>query len=130
MDLNYTLVGNSKHTMWARRYEEEIYRKWLVELIRSCHVCLVTVRPAFYAGSTLDRIAAQTGWQPAEHHFNEDGVDAATWKTKVLTERILPRFPASQIFAVESNAKVHRVYDAHGVAWAKVEGQEIWPALT
>jgi hypothetical protein len=131
LDLNYTLVGNSPSTMWARRYEAELYRGWLVDLLRGTHVALVTVRPIAEREATLARIAKQTGgWQPTETHFNDAGVNAATWKEEVLRKRILPRFGApGRYLAIESNAAVHRVYDAAGVPWCKVESEDRWTEM-
>jgi len=130
LDLNYTLVWNSQDTMSRRRYDEEIYRPWLIDLVQTFHVCLVTVRSIAEEQSTLDRIEAQSGWRPTEAHFNDRGLHAEEWKEQVLHTRILPRFEKFRLLAFESNAKVHKVYDVNGVPWAKIEkGDAPWPTI-
>lgn len=131
LDLNYTLVENSGDTMMSNRSHAERYRLWLVDLLRSKHVALVTVRHVSERDATLARIAEQTGgWQPQETHFREDKrMTAPEWKGLVYEHRIRPVHAGKGILAIESNAQVHRVYDRAGVPWAKVGTADRWTVL-
>ncbi len=72
LDLNYTLVANSheKHSPFAEQIRQETYRDWLVALLRSRYVILMTARPVKYRELTLDSIQEKTGWTPNESYFN------------------------------------------------------------
>lgn len=118
--------------MRQRRYHQENYRGWLVELLREsgARVVLVTVRPARWERPTLARIAELLdSWQPDEAHFNDRSWPAAQWKAHVLRERLRPRFPLAAFLAIESNADVHAVYDREGVPWVKIDPNDRWAAI-
>jgi hypothetical protein len=132
LDLNYSLVANSAETMRQRRYDRELYRGWLVDLLREsrARVVLVTVRPARWERATVARIGKLLdGWQPDEAHFNDRGWSAPAWKAHVLRERVRPRFPSGSFLAIENNANVHTVYDREHVPWVKIDPSDRWAAL-
>jgi hypothetical protein len=131
LDLNYTLVENSSDTMMSNRSHAEMYRLWLVDLLRDKHVALVTVRHVSERDETLDRIAAQTGgWQPQETHFREDmRMKAPEWKGLVYERRIAPAHDLRGVLAIESNTQVHRRYDTLGVPWVKIGTGDRWTSL-
>lgn len=117
LDLNYTLVSNRDQIKSLKTdLEEETYRQWLVEMIRSRYVALVTARPIMYQYRTLANIKKKMGWAPQEHYFNI-GFTPPDFKEMVLHERILvnDRFTPDQCLAIESNPKTRAMYHCWGV---------------
>ena len=70
LDLNYTLVANSKlkektKAPYSDKILQETYRLELIELIKGHTVLLCTVRKEMYRDLTLRTIAQKCdGWQP------------------------------------------------------------------
>lgn len=139
LDLNYTLVENSRDQDYNRPFREnlaiESYRPWLVEAVQKHFdkVILVTVRWNRHEQATLDRIRTLTGWQPDEAIFNwPPHLRAPDHKQRALHDRILPRYgdDLSLYLALESNPKTRAMYAAEGVraipceAWAGEIGAE------
>lgn len=130
LDLNYTLVSNSKQLRpkptWFRKANEQ-YRGWLVDLLvqMQATVLLVTIRPIEDREWTLRRIADQLGgWQPDECFFNDMGksMTPPQWKQIAMTERIFPKYgddPAKYL-SVESNLDTHKMYAGLGIRGFKV----------
>jgi hypothetical protein len=54
---------------------------------------------------------------------------APEWKGLVYERRIVPVHDLRNVLAIESNAQVHKRYDALGVPWAKVESGDRWSTL-
>ena len=120
LDLNYTLVANS----WLKRKEpgpylwqigRETYRRWLIDLISSHTVLLVTVRGQEFRQPTLSHLQDLTGWQPDAAYFNPTPAifRGDIVKRAYLLEHILPHYgyPAQRpYFAIESNAPARRMY--------------------
>jgi len=138
LDLNYTLVGNSTATFDFRRGPDlagELYRAWLVALIRPLPVILVTTRAESYAAATLANIAAQTGgWQPRAAYFKPERdrfLPAPEFKERVLLERVLPEYgdQAGHYLALESNAQTRAMYAAYNIQARPVPTRQPWPAL-
>lgn len=133
LDLNYTLVENSPERgtvapPMSARLKEEIYRPWLVVLVRRHRVILVTARPARWREATLARIRAQTGWCPQEAYFNDRNLPPPSWKEWVLKARLLTRFDAEEMLALESNPRTRAMYAQNGIRAVPV-GNEPWTRL-
>lgn len=115
LDLNYTLVSNSplKQRMrgsYASKIDAELYRHWLVELVRGHTVCLCTVRYVGYQAQTLKRIEALTGWMPDHAFFNPlpDVWQGDVVKEPYLVDSIVPMFGAPserRYMALESGSR-------------------------
>jgi len=133
LDLNYTLVENSPERgidppPMSARLKTEIYRPWLVKLVRSHRVILVTARPARWREATLARIRAQTGWCPQEAYFNDRNLPPPSWKELVLKAHLLTRFDPETMLALESNPKTRAMYERNGIRAVPV-GDEPWTRL-
>lgn len=133
LDLNYTLVENSPERgipapPMSERLETEIYRHWLVALLRKHRVILVTARPDRWREATLARIRAQTGWGPQEAYFNERNLPPPAWKEWVLKARLLTRFDAGAMLALESNPKTRAMYERNGIRAIPV-GDDPWERI-
>jgi hypothetical protein len=74
----------------------EIYRQWLVEMLRPHRVILITARPDSWKEQTLARIAELTGWQPMDAYF-DDGVTRTppVIKRHILIDRIFQSMDAA-----------------------------------
>src|SRR5262245_2158274 len=130
LDLNYTLVENSKSVI--RRGEHtgrlfynvgiEIYRKELVERMKELQaagstVVLITVRPDQYREATLDNIKKQTGWAPDMALFAEFPAKAPVAKEHLFKKYVLPAHgcDSDRYFAIESNQDTRAMYARLGI---------------
>jgi hypothetical protein len=128
LDLNYTLVANSRDTFsrelpYEKRIEQETYREALIEMIKPHYVVLVTIRDKKYQKQTLERISTLTHWLPHECHFAPQPMSPPDWKEQVL-KKLLARMdknPAHYL-AIESNEDNVKMYQRHGVLCLKVHG--------
>lgn len=121
LDLNYTLVANS-HTYGAkpirpfiRQIEQELYRQWLVELLRPHKVLLITARPDRYREVTLRRIAIKTGWCPMDAFFGRIRARPHVIKEDLLLNSVFPIYGREGYFALESNPRTRKMYFRNGV---------------
>ncbi len=133
LDLNYTLVANSheKHSPFAEQIRQETYRAWLVTLLRSRYVILMTARPVKYRELTIDSIQAKTGWTPNESYFNSYNLPPPQAKERMLREFVLPpQGRSGEFFAIESNPATHAMYARYGIASQKInDNQPPWKKL-
>ena len=133
LDLNYTLVANSheKHAPFAEQIRQETYRDWLVALLRSRYVILMTARPVKYRDLTLESIQAKTGWNPNEAYFNSYRLPPPQAKERMLREFVLPPPGRKAAFtAIESNPATHAMYARFGIVSHKInDNQPPWTTL-
>lgn len=123
VDLNYTLVGNSpkwgapRVFPFSKQIEQETYRQWLVDFLKDKFTILITARPDRYREQTLERILAQTGWQPQEAYFAEFQATPPEIKEHLLLNYIFPKHGKtdSEYFGIESNPKTRAMYKKYGV---------------
>jgi hypothetical protein len=142
LDLNFTLVANSRETFDVKRGPDvarEIYRNWLVELIRDHYVILITVRTADYEAATLASIAEKTGgWQPQEYYFKpmaDRFMRAPDFKERVLRQYVFHRHGIRPMayLALESNEETRAMYADYNLMAAPVPWRKVWdrlPAVT
>jgi hypothetical protein len=133
LDLNFTLVGNSaprgtRPEPMTTRMKTEIYRQWLVELLRPHRVILITARPDRWKEPTLARISDLTGWQSMDAYF-DDGVTRTppAIKRHILIDLIFPKYGRGEYYAIESNPKTRDVYAALGIPsiWVSKTGKSL-----
>jgi len=131
LDLNYTLVENSeeKHKPFVKQIEAERYRAWLVKLIKSHPVILMTARPAQYSAATLASIQEKTGWQPNEALFNCYGLMPPLAKERMLKEHVLPKYANAEMLAIESNPATRAMYSRYGIRSVKIAPGDEWQQL-
>lgn len=121
LDLNYTLVGNSRENRFTRPYQNKIkneeYRSWLVDLIRDEYVILITARPDYQKELSLENISKELeGWHPHEAYFNELDQRPPSCKERILNEYIFPNHGKNaHYFAVESNPTTKRMYRKYNI---------------
>jgi len=130
LDLNYTLVANSapRGTALApmrKRLTMECYRPWLVEMLRTHPVILITARPERWKEATLARIGELTGWQPMDAYFDDGSIRTPpAVKRRILLEKIFPKHGHGEYYAIESNPKTRTMYAAFGIpsVWVNATG--------
>lgn len=124
LDLNHTLVGNSRTKVrpFTMQIAQEVYRDWLVELLRAEYVILMTARPAIHARQTLESIRAKTLWEPQEAYFNAHDLAPPDAKARMLAECVFPNHGSkpADFHALESNPKTRAMYARHGIQAVKV----------
>lgn len=134
LDLNYTLVSNSAENRYTQPYKKkikhELYRKWLVELIKDYYVIIITARPNYQQNETMDSIKEKlNGWMPDEVYFQEENNTPPVAKEKLLKKYILPKHgKLNNFLAVESNPKTKVMYKKFGINSVSVydeEGREL-----
>jgi hypothetical protein len=121
LDLNYTLVENSREVMKSPSVYDisvERYRTWLIDLIRNHYVILITARPHRLREETLAHLRAATGWEPNEAYFNERRVKAPLAKETALLNHVFPGHGTpgtTRYLALESNKDTAAMYAGHGI---------------
>lgn len=138
LDLNFTLVANSRDTFHIQRGPDvaaETYRQWLVDLIRSCHVIMITSRTDDFQPKTLASLRQKTGWLPQEYYFKPVAkrfMNAPQFKGYILLDRVLPVYgdDPTRYLALESNAATRAMYASHGIKAVPVPKVGQWHDLT
>lgn len=133
VDLNYTLVGNSPKWgapmvfPFSKQIEQETYRQWLVDFLKDKFTILITARPDRYKEQTLERILAQTGWQPQEAYFAEIQATPPEIKEHLLLNYIFPKDgkEGKEYFGIESNPKTRAMYEKYAINSLKAEDFKI-----
>lgn len=119
LDLNYTLIANSKE-IWNYPLEKKIrsqeYEKDLIELIKDNYVILITASPYKRSYKILRDIRDKTGFVPDESYWNFGGQPPEVKKYWMENE-IIPQHGDDTIkyLAIESNPKTRRMYQKLGV---------------
>lgn len=140
-DLNVALSTNFdelKKSRSTRNFiqEKELYRGWLVDLLRHEYVILCTVRSEKYRAVTLTRMKLLTNWEPNEALFNtwvdpktDQPLSAHLAKRRFLTEFIMPKFghDPSKYLAIESNHRSREMYRSLGVKCLKANTDDTSP---
>jgi hypothetical protein len=105
---------------------------WLVDMLRTRKVILITARSSEHREQTMNRIKAVTGWEPAEAYFNEWGFSPPESKLKVLRRHVYPRHgkPAQTAYlALESNTATRAMYRREGIRAIPVPTTAPWTAI-
>ena len=119
LDLNYTLIANSKE-IWNYPLEKKIksqeYEKDLIELIKDNYVILITASPYKHSYKILRDIRDKTGFVPDESYWNFGGQPPEVKKYWMENE-IIPQHGDDTIkyLAIESNPKTRRMYQKLGI---------------
>lgn len=103
-------------------------RLWLVDLLRRQRVILITSRPASCRAGALERIETITGWAPQEAHFNERDLPALAWKEFVLKARLLTRFDAAKMLAIDGDPEARAMHEHNGERAVAI-GDKQWARL-
>ena len=114
LDLNYTLIANSKE-IWNYPLEKKIrsqqYEKDLIELIKDNYVILITASPYKRSHKILRDIKDKTDFVPDESYWNFGGQPPEIKKYWMENE-IIPQHgdDMTKYLAIESNPKTRRMY--------------------
>ena len=133
LDLNYTLIGNSAPhgthpEPMHRRMETELYRKWLVDMVRPHQVILITARPDRWREPTLARIKTLTGWEPMDAYFDDGATRTPpAIKRHILLNKIFPKHGRGKYYGIESNPKTRGMYATLGIpsVWVNKAGRAL-----
>lgn len=129
LDLNYTLVGNSKVNKYTRPWEKKIkkekYREWLVNLIQDKYTILITARPDYQKEVTMTSITSKLdGWLPQEAYFNELDQRPPTCKDRILNQYVFPTHGReAQYLALESNPSTKKMYANYNIPSTSITNQ-------
>ena len=119
LDLNYTLIANSKE-IWNYPLEKKIksqeYEMDLIELIKDNYVILITASPYKRSYKILRDIKEKTGFVVDESFWNFGRQPPVLKKYWVETE-VIPRHGADmdKYLAIESNPATRRMYKKLGI---------------
>ena len=133
LDLNYTLVANSAPVgtappPMAKRMQTELYREWLLDMLRPHRVILITARPERWLEPTLARIKELTGWEPMDAYFDDGAVRTPpVIKRQILVNKIFPKHGRGEYYAIESNPKTRNMYAGFGIpsVWVNLTGRAL-----
>ena len=128
LDLNYTLVENSKgvYPYTKELIEGESYRLWLVQALKQNKVIIITVRNKQWQELTLRCLYDATQWQPDDSYFPvhfEQG-SAPSTKLKGLQSYVFPKYgnEPEKYLALESNPRTRAMYTELGIEACSQEG--------
>ena len=119
LDLNYTLISNSKE-IWNYSLEKKIksqkYELDLIELIKKNYVILITASPYKRSHKILRDIKEKTGFVPDESYWNFGGQPPQVKKYWMENE-VIPKHGDNpkQYLAIESNPATRRMYKKLGI---------------
>ena len=119
LDLNYTLISNSKE-IWNYPLEKKIksqkYELDLIELIKDNYVILITASPYKRSHKILRDIKEKTGFEPDESYWNFGGQPPQIKKFWMENEVIpLHGDDMDKYLAIESNPATRRMYEILGI---------------
>ena len=119
LDLNYTLISNSKEIKFEK-YPNKIYLReyehGLVSLIKDNYVILITASPDYTSAESLRHIEENTHLKIAESYWNF-GKRPHELKKYWLEREVLPKHgnDPSRYLAIESNPKTRAMYEGFGI---------------
>lgn len=119
LDLNYTLIANSKEIRFLpldEKIRKQEYEKDLIELIKDNYVILITASPYKRSHKILRDIKEKTGFEVDESYWNFNRQPPVV-KKYWMVEEVLPRHgeDASKYLAIESNPATRRMYNKLGI---------------
>lgn len=130
LDLNYTLVSNSKDIKYIRPYQKKIkaekYREWLVKLLSDYYTIIITARPDYQKEVTIESFKEKlNGWMPDEMYFQEENDRPPIAKEKLLKKYIIPEHGIENNYlAVESNPRTKTMYKRYNILSVSVYDDE------
>ncbi len=119
LDLNYTLIANSKE-IWNYPLDKKIasqkYEMELIDLIKDNYVILITASPDKRSDKILNDLKEKTGFVPDESFWNF-GKEPPELKKYWMEKEIIPQHgdDMEKYLAIESNPKTRRMYKKLGI---------------
>ena len=119
LDLNYTLIANSKEIKYMaldEKIKNQKYESELIDLIKDNYVILITASPYKRSHKILRDIKEKTGFVVDESFWNFGRQPPVLKKYWVETE-VIPRHGADmdKYLAIESNPATRRMYKKLGI---------------
>ena len=130
LDLNYTLVENSSEIKYIRPYQKKInsekYREWLIELINTYYIIIITARPDYQKSTTIKSFEEKlNGSMPDEMYFQEENDRPPIAKEKLLKKYIFPKHGQyNNYLAIESNPRTKMMYKQYNIPTVSVYDDE------
>ena len=119
LDLNYTLIANSKEIKTMpldKKIKSQKYELDLIELIKDNYVILITASPYKRSHKILRDIKEKTGFEPNESYWNFGGQPPQVKKYWMENE-VIPQHgdDGDKYLAIESNPATRRMYKKLGI---------------
>ena len=119
LDLNYTLIANSKeirNVALDEKIKSQKYETELIDLIKDNYVILITASPYRRSHKILRDIKAKTGFEPDESYWNFGRLPHLL-KKYWMEEEVIPNHGdnPNQYLTIESNPRTHRMYEKLGI---------------
>ncbi len=120
LDLNYTLIANSKEIKYMpliKKIENQKYETDLINLIKSNYVILITASPYKRSYKILRDIKEKTGFEPDESFWNFGNRQPPTLKKYWMENEVIPQHgdDGDKYLAIESNPATRRMYKKLGI---------------
>ena len=119
LDLNYTLISNSKEIRnlpLDEKIKTQTYETELIDLIQDNYVILITASPYKRSHKILRDIKEKTGFEPDESYWNFNRQPPVVKKYWMVSE-VLPNHGDNpeQYLAIESNPATRSMYKKLGI---------------
>ena len=119
LDLNYTLIANSKEIKnlpLDEKIKAQEYEMDLIDLIKENYVILITASPYRCSHMILRDLKEKTGFEPNESYWNFNRQPPVLKKYWIENE-VLPMHGVNtdQYLAIESNPETRRMYEKLGI---------------
>ena len=119
LDLNYTLIANSKEIRMMpldEKIKNQEYEMELIDLIKDDYVILITASPYKRSHRILRDIKEKTGFVPDESYWNFGAQPPQVKKYWMENEVILQHgLDPNKYLAIESNPATRRMYNKLGI---------------
>ena len=120
LDLNYTLIANSKEIFnypLDKKIKSQKYELDLIELIKDNYVILITASPYRRSHKILRDLKEKTGFVPDESYWNFGGKQPPEVKKYWMESEIIPQHNVNvdKYLAIESNENTRRMYGKLGI---------------
>ena len=119
LDLNYTLIANSKEIRTMpldKKIKSQKYETDLINLIKDNHVILITASPYRRSHKILRDLKEKTGFEPDESFWNF-GRQPPALKKYWMENEVIPQHgeEGDKYLAIESNPATRRMYKKLGI---------------
>ena len=128
LDLNYTLIANSKEIRTMpldKKIKSQKYETDLINLIKNNYVILITASPYRRSHKILRDLKEKTGFEPDESFWNF-GRQPPALKKYWMENEVIPQHgdDGDKYLAIESNPATRRMYKKLGIE-ARPKGEFI-----
>ena len=119
LDLNYTLIANSKEIRTMpldKKIKSQKYETDLINLIKDNYVILITASPYRRSHKILRDLKEKTGFEPDESFWNF-GRQPPALKKYWMENEVIPQHgeEGDKYLAIESNPATRRMYKKLGI---------------